>query len=338
MSNFPAQAALAGNPTQGEFKTAIAAFLDATRQLPGARANTEPLTIASGAITPTKGFHTINTEGSAAADDLEVIDQTNLPDGSFLYLLQALDARTVTLKHGAGVDGEIVLPGGANITLTNAFDGVILRRRANQWVFVSRLSNLPSTVTPHGMLCFLDQSTDIAPGNEYEWNVPGGVDEIFVTMSGGGGGGGGGGDSFESVDGSDGVMGERTTLQWEGGVGVIDALGGLPGRGGFANGTIPYAEPGAAAPDGPMGKHPPRVYIAGRGGFGGHSGNGTGTGSGGSSGQNGELVIGLRLEVPTANAKLIIHLGAGGEGGLGGHPYAGYNGSDGKPGAVLIQY
>ena len=287
MSDFPSQAALAGNPTQGEFKEAISSFLGATRQLPGARANTEPLTIAGGAITPTKGFHTVNTEGSAAADDLEIIDPANLPDGSFLYLLQAIDSRIVTIKHGAGGFGEILLPGDADITLTDAFDGVILRRRAHQWVFVSRLSNISNVVTPHGFRLYK------SPGS-YTWSVPAGVSAVYISAIGGGGGGGGGGDS---------------------------AIGN--GAVGKQGGRFPE-------PAGIHGGDP--VTPLGTGGLG---GTGVGTATGGAGGSYG---LGFHFyEHPTYTGEIIsIKVGAGGKGGAGAG--AGLFGSDGWPGAVLIQY
>lgn len=334
MTDFPAQADLAGNPTQGEFKTAIAAFLNATRQLPGAQANPGALTISSGAIMPTKGFHTVDTEGAAAADDLEIIDQTNLPDGSFLYLLQALDARTVTIKHGAGGDGEILLPGNVDITLINSFDGVILRRRTNQWVFVSRLSNLPSTVTPHGFASF----GYYPEGGEQTWTVPGGVEVIYVTMVGGGGGGGGGGDSAGPANGTDGQLGGATSFYGDGGsMSRIEAFGGLGGGGGFGNGDVPSAYSSAELPQGAKGGTSPRIDVVG-GGYGGRGGNGFGTASGGAAGQNGRMLIMLPYQVKSTNEVLHITIGAGGAGGLGNYGGGAYDGSNGDPGAVLIQY
>lgn len=331
MTDFPAQAALAGNPTQGEFKEAIAAFLDATRQLPGARANTAALTIASGAITPTKGFHTVNTEGDAAADDLSTIDQTNLPDGSFLYLLQALDARTVTIKHGAGGDGEILLPGNVDITLTNAFDGVILRRRTNQWVFVSRLSNLPSTVTPHGYAAFWE------PG-VYSWTVPGGVETIFVTMIGGGGGGGGGGDSTGPSNGSDGADGTASSFYGDSGLGsAISATFGALGGGGRGDGSMPAAYSSAELPRGTAGGRAAYTTMgSGLNGKGGTGGEGIGTASGGAAGQSGGVKIAVPYSVQSVNETIYVFVGSGGAGGAGAG--SGGNGGNGFPGAVLIQY
>lgn len=333
MSDFPSQAALAGNPTQGEFKEAISSFLGATRQLPGARANTEPLTIAGGAITPTKGFHTVNTEGSAAADDLEIIDPANLPDGSFLYLLQAIDSRIVTIKHGAGGFGEILLPGDADITLTDAFDGVILRRRAHQWVFVSRLSNISNVVTPHGFRLYK------SPGS-YTWSVPAGVSAVYISAIGGGGGGGGGGDSAIG-NGADGEDGENTIFGFQTPKISIYAVCGRGGGGGKQNGSNPSVHYAAQLPVGKQGgRFPEPAGIHGGDpvtplGTGGLGGTGVGTATGGAGGSYG---LGFHFyEHPTYTGEIIsIKVGAGGKGGAGAG--AGLFGSDGWPGAVLIQY
>lgn len=69
-------------------------------------------TIASGAITITDSFHTVDTEASAASDDLDTINGGN--SGDILYLAAANDARTVVLKHGTG---NIYLNGGTDVSL-----------------------------------------------------------------------------------------------------------------------------------------------------------------------------------------------------------------------------
>lgn len=67
------------------------------------------LTIASGSITATQNWHTIDTEGSAATDDLETI--TAGADGQVLILRLNNASRLVTVKHGTG-----------NISTTNGLD------------------------------------------------------------------------------------------------------------------------------------------------------------------------------------------------------------------------
>ena len=58
------------------------------------------LTIASGAITVTKSYHKVDTEGAAATDDLDTINGGT--DGDILILRTANAARDVTVKNGTG--------------------------------------------------------------------------------------------------------------------------------------------------------------------------------------------------------------------------------------------
>ncbi|KKN32948.1 hypothetical protein LCGC14_0808570, partial [marine sediment metagenome] len=58
------------------------------------------LTIASGAITVTRNFHTVETEGAAATDDLDTIN--GLTAGEEFVLKAANTGRTVVIKHNTG--------------------------------------------------------------------------------------------------------------------------------------------------------------------------------------------------------------------------------------------
>jgi hypothetical protein len=80
------------------------------------QAKTE-LTIASGAVTVTRGFHTIDTEGDAASDDLDTINGGE--DGAVLVIRPVHTDRTVVVKHNTG---NIVLQSGADITLDDSTD------------------------------------------------------------------------------------------------------------------------------------------------------------------------------------------------------------------------
>lgn len=120
----------------GVFTSAVLQLYDAVLQLAGAQAPTE-LTVAAGTVTPTRASHTVDTEGDTAADDLANIVQDHLPDGSFLFVMPANAARVVTLKHGAGGTGQILLEGGVDFALdaTNKWlwlvrDGTTWRERA----------------------------------------------------------------------------------------------------------------------------------------------------------------------------------------------------------------
>ena len=66
---------------------------------------TEPggnLVIASGSITPTRGFHRIDTEGATSTDDLTTIVTTNIPEGARLVLMSTNNTRDITIKHNVG--------------------------------------------------------------------------------------------------------------------------------------------------------------------------------------------------------------------------------------------
>lgn len=58
------------------------------------------LTIAVGVVTKTKAYHTIDTEGDIASDDLDTINGGN--DGDIIFLQAKHDARTVIIKDGTG--------------------------------------------------------------------------------------------------------------------------------------------------------------------------------------------------------------------------------------------
>src|SRR5574341_2447950 len=79
------------------------------------------LTIATGAITITQSHHRVDTEASAASDDLDTINGTS---ANRLLILHAVhDARSVVLKHGTG---NIQCVGNADITLDDDHDFAIL--------------------------------------------------------------------------------------------------------------------------------------------------------------------------------------------------------------------
>lgn len=81
----------------------------ATLELEGAQAP-QSKTITSGSISPTAAYVIVDTEGSAAADDLSVINPVlsaseNLHDGMVLYLKAADSGRVVTVKNSGSANG-----------------------------------------------------------------------------------------------------------------------------------------------------------------------------------------------------------------------------------------
>jgi len=90
------------------------------------------LTVASGAVVVTQGYHKIDTEGDAASDDLATLTATGLTAG-FLVLLRAENiTRVVTVKNGTGnllLSGDFVM-NATNRTITLIFDGTNWREVA----------------------------------------------------------------------------------------------------------------------------------------------------------------------------------------------------------------
>ena len=107
-------------------------------EAPGATLGAPPLlTIASGAITVTRHFHRVDTEGAAAADDLDTINGGVA--GMLLVLQCQANARVVTVRDNAG---NIQLAGSANCVLNNVYDKLMLiYTPGNRWEEISRADN-----------------------------------------------------------------------------------------------------------------------------------------------------------------------------------------------------
>lgn len=95
-----------------------------------------PLTIASGVITVSSGFHEVDTESAAASDDLDTINYEGIQDGTLLVLRAVDSGRTVVLKDGTG---NLRLAG--DFSLTHNRDTVTLIKGNAVWYEVSRSDN-----------------------------------------------------------------------------------------------------------------------------------------------------------------------------------------------------
>lgn len=141
MGQFPASGYLSNaSRTEGEFQSAIEAFLEATKQVPGAGVTEPTLSIATGILTPTAGFgiFTVDTEGATSSDDLTTIVQTNHPDGSMLLVRCASAARRVTVKHAVGGTGQISLSSAGDFTLGDPRHWLWLKRTGTLWEEIAR--------------------------------------------------------------------------------------------------------------------------------------------------------------------------------------------------------
>lgn len=92
------------------------------------------LTISGGVVTITSNFHTIDTEGDAATDDLETINGGVV--GSILYLKGATSDRDVTFKDNTG-NLRLV----ADFTFTSNTDTLTLIYDGNTWLEISKSDN-----------------------------------------------------------------------------------------------------------------------------------------------------------------------------------------------------
>ena len=92
------------------------------------------LTIASGAITATQGYHTVDTESDAATDDLDTITVAG-GEGDVVVIRPESSARTVVVKHGTG---NVQCVGGDDITLDDDYDfALCVRKDASNWMAFS---------------------------------------------------------------------------------------------------------------------------------------------------------------------------------------------------------
>jgi hypothetical protein len=119
-------------------KTAFEDWLASTKQLPGAGGAASILTIASDQVTPTTGVHLLETQGAASTDNLAQILQTNMPEGSLLFLSLNQASHQVVVKHAAGGTGQILLVNSVDFTLTSTPTTLVLRRFGTNWQEVGR--------------------------------------------------------------------------------------------------------------------------------------------------------------------------------------------------------
>ena len=81
-------------------------------------------TIAAGVITVTSNYHTVDTAGDIASDDLDTITISgDIGEGSILILRPDHTDRTIVVKHNTG---NILCNGNADITLDDSHDFAFL--------------------------------------------------------------------------------------------------------------------------------------------------------------------------------------------------------------------
>jgi hypothetical protein len=104
---------------------------------------TTTLTIAGGAITPTRNIHALNPEGGSP-DDLDTIETDGLPDGSQLIISNNNGSAAITVRDGVG---NVFLSAGSYVMSTTAQRLVLVRDGAS-WYGVDRQSGVGDVVGP----------------------------------------------------------------------------------------------------------------------------------------------------------------------------------------------
>ena len=96
------------------------------------------LTISSGDIVPTTdGYYTVDTEADAASDDLDTIDDANIPEGTILIIRANNTARTVVVKNGSG-NHTIHTADGLDFDLDDDEKSITLQLRSAEWYELTR--------------------------------------------------------------------------------------------------------------------------------------------------------------------------------------------------------
>ncbi len=147
--------------TQTEVKADLDDTIACLRQVPGSAQTPLSVTIATGSITPagSGGFLTVDTEASAATDDLTNIVTTNYPDGSCLLVRNNNAARFVVLKHAAGGAGQLNLDRSVDYSLDDTKKWILIQRRGADWYEIFRGPRRLTSLT-------VSQSSNFTVANE----------------------------------------------------------------------------------------------------------------------------------------------------------------------------
>jgi hypothetical protein len=97
----------------------------------------QTLTIASGVVTATGSYHTVDTEGAAASDDLDTING-GTTDGQVLILKTLASSRDVTVKDATG---NIRLAGDCVLGSFNDQICLVYSASGSRWLELSRSIN-----------------------------------------------------------------------------------------------------------------------------------------------------------------------------------------------------
>lgn len=136
---------------------------------------TSELTIATGAVTPTKSRHSIDTESDAATDNLDQIVTSNMRTGQILFLYAENASRVVTVRNEQGAAGEVHLKDDQDVDLSTEFPLILQLADGTDWYEVQRLAQAAFT---------LGTSQSLSGTSVTYTGIPSGVNMLVVTISG----------------------------------------------------------------------------------------------------------------------------------------------------------
>lgn len=143
------------------------------------------LTIATGQITRTRFYHSIDTQAAAASDELAGI--AGVADGLLLLIRPTNDARTVIVKHEGVEEGtatnRINLNGDTDLTLDDQDDFLLLiyDTGIGRWIEIARGSSLHADLTGVTANQHHAQAHVI---NGADHTLTGGTDDQFLRATG----------------------------------------------------------------------------------------------------------------------------------------------------------
>lgn len=168
-----------------DVETHLENILNGVQQFDQLRLNTvSEVTIATGAITISQSYHTVDTEADAATDDLDTISGGSA--GDILYITTVNDARDVTLRHAVG---NILTWDGSNLALDNTRKCAELIYDGTNWRVVSviggssgadtTLSNLAAVAINTSLISDADSTDDLGSTSTYWRNLY--ADTAYLT-------------------------------------------------------------------------------------------------------------------------------------------------------------
>ena len=146
MSALPAQNDITNTATQGAAKTLFENLRDFISQSFGGDARTA-VTLSSNSFTPAVrdhgGIFEVDTESAASTDDIDTIAVTNVEEGQCIFFYPASGARTLVVQHQqTSGNGDINLLDSLNYSMDEAYHGLMIQMRSNQWYELWRVGGV----------------------------------------------------------------------------------------------------------------------------------------------------------------------------------------------------